>query len=423
MNIAVLGCGTVAGGVIRLLRENRDEIARQAGEEIRISRVLARHPEKARALGFADEAICTDIDRILGDESIAVVVELIGGVEDAYRFVKGALTAGKHVVTANKDLIALHLRELSRLASEKGVSLFFEGAVGGGIPLIAPLRRTLAANRITDIYGILNGTTNYILSRMTKENIPYAEALSAAQALGYAEADPSADVLGDDSARKIAILASLAFHTEITYPEVRRDGITKVTGSDIRFAARLGMVPKLLAACHRTEAGVEAYVRPFLVPLTHPLSAVGGPFNAVYLNGEPVGEVMLYGQGAGADPTASSVVGDIMELKSRLDTASYEDCCETALPVLEHSARRHTFYLNLLVADKPKVLAGIALALGECGVSIASLVQEQTKDGTAEIMLTTHQTAEADFDRACEALRDNASVLDLHSMMILPEKA
>lgn len=421
MNIAVLGCGTVAGGVVRLLHENREEIARQTGEEIRIAKILARHPEKARALGFCEDEICTDIESILTDENVSVVVELIGGTGDAYRFVKGALEAGKHVVTANKDLIAVHLRDLSKLAADKDVQLFFEGAVGGGIPLISPLRQTLAANRITDIYGILNGTTNYILSRMTKEGLPYAEALAAAQALGYAEADPSADVEGSDSARKIAILASLAFHTEVTYPDVRRDGITKVSDSDIRFAARLGMVPKLLAACHQSAKGIEAYVRPFLVPVSHPLSAVNGPFNAVYLKGEPVGEVMLYGQGAGADPTASSVVGDIMELKKRLTGASYDDYCES-LPVISAGTRQHTFYLNLLVADKPKVLAGIALALGECGVSIASLVQEQQQEGTAEIMLTTHATSEAAFEQACEALRANSAVLDLHSLMILTEK-
>ena len=421
MNIAILGCGTVGAGVIRLLRANGCEIEKRLGEPLVLRYVLARHPERAMELGVPAEQITRELSPILADPEVDTVVELIGGVEDANRYIRAALSAGKHVVTANKDVIALYLNELSGLAEANGVTLSFEGSVGGGIPLIAPLRQTLAANRIRSIYGILNGTTNYILSRMCGEGMSFDEALSAAQGLGYAEADPSADVRGADAARKIAILASLAFRSRVTFPQVRYEGITKITPADIRFAERSGFAPKLLAVTREKDEGIEVFVRPALVPKTHPLSAVAGAFNAVYLLGDPVGEVMLYGQGAGADPTASSVVGDIMEAAHRR-SGKGENICYDGRPVLDPGESENVYYLSLLVDDRPKVLAGVAGALGDCGISIASLVQEPREDGAAELMLLTHRTLEKNLERAEALLLGCDYVQDLHTMICLEDE-
>ncbi len=419
MNIAILGCGTVAGGVLHLLENNREEIRERLGEELSVKRVLARHPEKARALGLSEEQICTDFSEILADSSIALVVELIGGTGDAYRFVRESLLNGRHVVTANKDLIALY-PELAQLAEEQGVMLLYEASVGGGIPLLGPLRQTLAANRIESIYGILNGTTNYILTRMSREGLGYAEALRAAQAAGYAEANPASDVEGADAARKIAILASLAFRTRLTYPQIYHEGIEGISETDIRFAARQGYTVKLLAVTREEDGRVEAYVRPALVPLDHPLASVNGAYNAVFLRGDAVGDIMLYGQGAGADPTASSVVGDIMEI-CRNHTVSYEGAAHSGKTLRPVEESDNIYYVRLLVADKPRVLAGVAGAFGDFGVSIASLVQEPREGGRAELMLLTHRASEEALRAAEAKLLQQNYVEEIHTLICLED--
>ena len=397
IDIAILGCGVVGSGVVRLLNQNRYNIEKQIEGQIRIKRVLARHPEKAFALGLTGEQVCTDFDTIINDASIAVVVELIGGTDDAYTYVTRALKAKKHVVTANKDLLALHLKELLALAAENGVSLSFEASVCGGIPLIGPLQKTLSSGKITGICGILNGTTNYILTRMTRDGMSYADALRLAQQKGYAEANPASDVEGADAARKIAILSSLSFHTELTYPQVPHEGIAEITETDIAFAAASGYTVKLLGLASHSAAGVEACVRPAFVPLSHPLASVSDAYNAVFLTGEAVGDVMLYGQGAGSLPTAASVMGDIMEIvrrgpAGRVPSASsllYED-----FPVRDMGESENSYYVRLLVEDKPKVLSGIAGIFGDYGISLASLVQEQREGSLAELMFFTHKAAE-----------------------------
>lgn len=408
LEIAILGCGVVASGVVELLSSNRHNILKQTGEGISVKKVLARHPEKARALGLAEEQICTDFNEIESDPDISVVVELIGGTTDAYTYICRAMKAGKHVVTANKDLIALRFRELLALAEENRVTFSYEASVGGGIPLIGPLGRTLAAGQILSLRGILNGTTNYILTRMSRDGMSYREALALAQQKGYAEADPTSDVEGADAARKVAILSSLAFHTPVTYEDVFHEGISALTETDIAFAASSGYTVKLLGMASLIENGVQACVRPVLVPLSHPLATVSDAYNAVFLNGSAVGDVMLYGQGAGSLPTAGSVVGDIMEICRRgknspvqpVDSVLYEH-----LPLRDIGESENIYYVRLLVEDKPKVLSGIAGIFGDFGISVASLVQEQRGSGHAELMFFTHRAKDKDMRGALVTLR------------------
>lgn len=433
MKIAVLGCGTVAQGVFRLLVKNETMIRERVGEPITVSKVLARHPEKAYALGFDEDTVVTTFDPILQDPDISLIVELIGGTNDAFTYVSRALTAGKHVVTANKDLLALH-PELIDLADAHHVCLMYEASVAGGIPLLGPIERTLAANRIQSIYGILNGTTNYILSRMVKEGLSYARILKDAQALGFAEADPTSDVEGADAARKLAILSSLAFRTRITYPQVHHEGITGVTQTDIRFAARQGYTPKLLAVTKEEDGTVEVFVRPALIPSSHPLASVSDAFNAVFLRGDAVGEIMLYGKGAGGDPTASSVVGDIMEvclragdLAGKCNISSRTSVSVKTIKPMDDT--NNVYYIRLLVADRPNVLAKVAGALGEQGISIAELVQEphagsktdENPDGMAELMLLTHKAGEKALKKAIGYLLGKDYIEEIHTMIVLSD--
>lgn len=408
LQIAILGCGTVASGVCKLLASNEHNIRKQTEEGIAVKKILARHPEKARALGLREEQICTDFEEIVSDPKIAVVVELIGGTNDAYTYICRALKAGKHVVTANKDLIALRFRELLALAEENRVTLSFEASVGGGIPLIGPLSRTLAAGRVLSLHGILNGTTNYILTRMSRDKMSYGEALALAQQKGYAEADPTSDVEGADAARKVAILASLAFHTSITFEDVHHEGISSLTETDISFAASSGYTIKLLGMASLHEDAVETCVRPVLVPVSHPLATVSDAYNAVFINGDAVGDVMLYGQGAGSLPTAGSVVGDIMEIcrsKQNGHVPSAGSVLFERLNKRDIGESENIYYVRLLVEDKPKVLSGIAGVFGDYGISLASLVQEQRGNGMAELMLFTHRAYEKDMRNAMQALR------------------
>lgn len=325
MKIAILGCGTVASGVIRILLDRPEELEKKAGERLELRRVLARHSEKALKLGLAPEQICADFNSIVSDPEVDTVVELIGGRTDAYHFICEALKAGKNVVTANKDVLAEHLHELTGLATDKGVSLMYEASVGGGIPIIGPLTHTLAANSFSRLRGILNGTTNYILTRMSKSGLDYATALKEAQELGYAEADPTNDVEGYDAARKIAILSSLAFGSEVRFGDVRCAGIASLTAQDIADAAAAGQTVKLIADASISDGKVSATVAPARIPNDHPLAAVDGSFNALYLTGDAVGDVMLYGRGAGSAPTASSVVGDLLEICRRKNRIIPED--------------------------------------------------------------------------------------------------
>ena len=424
IQIAILGCGTVASGVIRLLALHGESIRDQLGEEVAIRKVLARTPAKALALGLTEDRICSDFSEILHDPEISVVIELIGGTGDAYTYILQSLEAGKHVVTANKDLIATHFQELSEIAAAHNVRFAFEASVGGGIPLVDSIRRTLAANRITSMYGILNGTTNYILTKMTQDGLSYDEALADAQRLGYAEADPTADVGGGDAARKIAILSMLAFHSPVSYYDVYHEGIPGITPTDIRFADRSGYVFKLLGIARQYADSCDAYVRPALVPKRHPLASVSDSFNAVFVIGDAVGEVMLYGRGAGSLPTASSVVGDLMNIvrASRGHTAAAISCYEH-LPVRDILDSENVYYVRLCVKDRPMVLARVARVFGEHGVSLRSLVQESHEGDRAELLLFTHRASQRDLSAAMEDLNVLDSVYESAFWIVMEEDA
>ncbi|MEW6423325.1 MAG: homoserine dehydrogenase [Bacillota bacterium] len=397
IKIGLLGLGTVGKGVYRILAGNAENISRKTGARLEVVRILVRTPEKDRGLALNPGLLTTDYREIVEDPEIEIVVELMGGLHPALDYALQALQNGKSVVTANKDMIAVHGRELFEAAAAGGVDLLFEGSVGGGIPIIRPLKHCLAANRITKIMGIINGTTNYILSKMTAEGTSFADALAEARARGYAEADPRADIEGLDAARKLAILASIAFNSRIGLNDVHVEGISRITARDIAYAGELNYVIKLLGIAKETAGGVEARVHPTFIPRLHPLASVNGVFNAIYVQGDAVGNTMFYGRGAGELPTGSAVVADIMEAaKNRLHrVAGLNGCtCFEQKPVLPMGQIQSKYYLRMVVADRPGVLAAIAYAFGDKEVSLASVIQKHTDGRRAEIVLVTHKVSE-----------------------------
>lgn len=407
VQIGLLGCGTVGSGVVMLLSENGRHIAQRLGIPVEIKTILELDREKVTALGIAPDRIADDPQAVLGDPDIDIIVEVMGGIEPARTFILEALHQGKNVVTANKDLIALHGKELFDAAQEHGRDLYFEGSVGGGIPIILPLKQSLAANQIYTVMGIVNGTTNYILTKMSAEGRPFDEVLAEAQALGYAEADPTSDVEGLDAARKLAIIASIAFGSRVTFPEVFAEGITRITPEDIEYGRDLGYVMKLLAIGKCVNNEVEVRVHPAFISKRHPLASVNDVFNAVFIRGDYVGDVMLYGRGAGQRATASAVVGDIMEVVRNL---THKDTGRISCTCLEHKLikpigeTRSKYYIRLLVKDRPGVLGGIAGVFGNQNVSLASVIQKRTEEAMAEIVLVTHEVKEENIQDALKIL-------------------
>ena len=313
VKIALLGLGTVGTGVYKVLKAQQEEISHKVGAKIQLKKVLVRNTEKASRKLDDPSILTTEWKSILEDPEISIVVEVMGGIEPARRYILDALHAGKSVVTANKDLLASHGKELMDAAAETKSDLLFEASVAGGIPIIRPLKECLAGNHISEVMGIVNGTTNFILTKMAEEGMEFQEALALATELGYAEADPTADIEGLDAARKVAILASIAFHSRVTFDDVYTEGITKITATDIRYAREMGRDIKLLGVAKETPEGIEARVQPMLIPSTHPLASVRDSFNAVFVHGDAVDDTMFYGRGAGELPTASAVVGDILD--------------------------------------------------------------------------------------------------------------
>lgn len=421
IKVAILGCGTVGSGVVLLLRENADLIAQRLGKRIEIKYVLERYPEKAVSLGLGEEVVIQDFSRIVNDPEVEIVVEVMGGIEPARTMLLEALHQGKNVITANKDLIALHGKELFEAAQEKSRDLYFEASVGGGIPIIAALKQSLAANRIQALMGIVNGTTNYILSKMSLEGRDYHEVLLEAQRMGYAEADPSSDVEGYDAARKLAILASIAFSTRITFPEVYAEGITRVSPRDIAYGQELGYVLKLLAIAKEEPPGeVEVRVHPAFIPVTHPLAAVNDVFNAILVRGNFVGDIMLYGRGAGQKPTASAVVGDIIEVARNAvhrDTGRISCTCFEQKRVKPMEEIFCKYYIRLLVKDRPGVLAGVAGVFGNLSVSLASVIQKRTEGDMAEIVMVTHRVQEANLRDALKILEGMSIVGEIRNVI------
>lgn len=422
IRIGLLGCGTVGSGVVKLLQENRTAIEAKTGSEIAIARVLEMDRQKCLDLGLEGEVIAANIEDILNDPSIDIVVELIGGIEPARTYITEALKHGKHVVTANKDLIAEYGEELFAAAAQSGVDFYFEASVGGGIPIVYPLKQSLAGNQIQEVIGILNGTTNYILTKMSQEGLDFQEVLLEAQQLGYAESDPTADVGGFDAARKIAILSSIAFNSRVTLADVYVEGITSISSKDILYARELGYVIKLLAIAKEVDGKVQARVHPAFVPVGHPLAYVNGVFNAIFVRGNAVGEVMHYGRGAGQMPTASAVVGDIIEIgrnmafqiNARIGCTCYEQ--KEIMPIDELSAQ---YYIRMNVTDRPGVLAGIAGVFGAHDVSIAAVVQKTSNADKAELILITHTVREKHLQDSLRVLKGMDIVAEINNVIRL----
>ena len=420
IKIALLGAGTVGSGVIQALSMNADIIAGRSGAYIEIKKILVRDAKKQRP--EVNGILLTDnFDEILDDEEISIVVEVMGGLSPARDYMLRSMVAGKHVVTANKDVIAQHLSELYTAANENTVDFLYEASVGGGIPIIKPLKECLTANKISEIMGVINGTTNYMLTKMTEKHISYDAVLRRAQEKGYAEANPSADVDGLDAARKAAILASLAFDTVIEFEDVSVEGISHITEDDIEYGLNLGYVIKLLDVGRNTDDGIDVRVHPVFLPKTHPLASVNGVFNAVFVRGDVIGDAMFYGRGAGALPTASAVVADIIEVVRDIVSGTtgrmkYRIGERKKLCPVEKT--RSSYYLRLVVADEPGVLGEIATTFGRAKVSLKSVIQARwTEDGDAEIVAVTHVVTHAAASAAAEALRALPVVREVRSLI------
>ena len=420
IKIALLGAGTVGSGVIQALSMNADIIAGRSGAYIEIKKILVRDAKKKRP--EVNGILLTDnFDEILDDEEISIVVEVMGGLSPARDYMLRSMAAGKHVVTANKDVIAQHLSELYTAANENTVDFLYEASVGGGIPIIKPLKECLTANKISEIMGVINGTTNYMLTKMTEKHISYDAVLRRAQEKGYAEANPSADVDGLDAARKAAILASLAFDTVIEFEDVSVEGISHITEDDIEYGLNLGYVIKLLAVGRNTDDGIDVRVHPVFLPKTHPLASVNGVFNAVFVRGDVIGDAMFYGRGAGALPRASAVVAVIIVVVRDIVSGTtgrmkYRIGERKKLCPVEKT--RSSYYLRLVVADEPGVLGEIATTFGRAKVSLKSVIQARwTEDGDAEIVAVTHVVTHAAASAAAEALRALPVVREVRSLI------
>ena len=411
---ALLGLGTVGTGVYKVLKNQEEEMTAKLGCKVKISRILVRNLEKAaRKLGD-DSLLTNDWKEIVADPSIEIVIEVMGGIHPAKEYILDALKAGKHVVTANKDLIAVHGRELLEAAGETKADFMFEAAVAGGIPIIGPLKQSLAGNHMTEVMGIVNGTTNFILTRMTQDGMEFKDALALATELGYAEADPTADIDGLDAGRKVAILASVAFNSRVVFDDVYIEGITKISAKDIRYAKEMGCDIKLLGVARNTEEGVEAYVCPMLIPSTHPLATVNDSYNAVFVHGDAVEDAMFFGRGAGEMPTASAVVGDIFEIVRNIlaGCCGRIGCtCYKQLPVKKMDSNYNRYFLILHVEDKCGVLAEMTEVFAKYHVSVAQIIQKEHKDDDcAEVVVITAKVREGDFKTAIQELSNRASV-------------
>jgi len=430
VRVGLLGCGTVGSSLISLLQHQNSLIGARTGLDIVVAAVAVRDVSRPRPEAIAEALLTTDAASIVVDPAIDVVVEVMGGIEPARTLVLAALGAGKPVITANKALLAAHGAELFAAADAAGVDLLFEAAVAGGIPFIRPLRESLRGEPIRRVMGIMNGTTNYILTRMTEAGAQYSDALAEAQALGYAEADPTADVEGLDAAAKIAIVASIAYGVDVTDSMVDAEGISSITADDIAFATRNGFVIKLLAVAERfdTEHGDEliAAVHPVLVPANHPLSSVRDSFNAVFVEGEAVGELMFYGRGAGGDPTASAVLGDLIDASVNLRAGAHGSIGSLGTPRIRPSDQTSSaHYLSLVAVDRPGVLATIASVLGDNGVSIASMAQSAADselggslaDDEARLDFITHRVGRRELTATLAALRSLEAVRRVGSVI------
>jgi homoserine dehydrogenase len=406
VRVGLLGCGHVGSALVRLIDEHAPVIQARAGVKIEVAAVAVRNLAKERDVDLATDRFTNDAEEVVNDPSLDVVVEVIGGIEPARSLILAALGQGKPVITANKELLANFGRELFEAAEDRGVDLLFEASVCGGVPLIRALRESLAGDRIHRIMGIVNGTTNFVLTRMTEKGASFQDALAEAQTLGYAERDPTADVEGFDAAAKAAIVASIAFGAKVVAGDVYREGISGLTAGDIESARNLGYVVKLLALAEEVDGEVAVRVHPAMVPLHHPLASVKDSFNAVFIEAKAVGDLMLYGRGAGGMPTAAAVLGDLIDAAKNLAGGGRGATMGTMTrkrvrPIDEMESQ---FYVLIEVADRPGVLAAIASAFGEHGVSIKSMRQQGMADD-ARLIFVTHKARERDLEATMHAVR------------------
>ncbi|MDO4519821.1 MAG: homoserine dehydrogenase [Eubacteriales bacterium] len=418
---ALLGLGTVGSGVYKVIRNQKNEMMQKLGSELVISKILVRNIEKASKKVDDPSILTTSWEDIINDESIEIVIEVMGGIDPARTYIKEALLAGKHVVSANKDLIAVHGEELYNAAEQTKVDFLFEASVAGGIPIIGPLKQSLAGNYITEVMGIVNGTTNFILTKMSKENMEFKEALALATELGYAEADPTADIEGLDAGRKVAILASTAFNSRVVFSNVYTEGITKISAKDIRYAKEMGCEIKLLGVARNTETGIEAYVCPMLIPANHPLASVNDSYNAVFVHGDAVEDAMFFGRGAGELPTASAVVGDVFEIARNInaDSCGRIGCtCYKQLPIKKMEDTTNSYFIRMKVEDRCGVLAELTAVFAKYGVSVSQIIQKGTREeGCAEVVVITARVCEGDIQASMNELKTHDAFLKTSSMI------
>ncbi len=419
IGVGIVGFGTVGTGVAKILLNNAAVMSRRTGAPIELVRVADLDIERDRGVLLRPGLLTTDIKRVLTDPDIDIVIELIGGYDTAKRVILDAIASGKHVVTANKALLALHGEEIFEAATRNGVNVGFEASVGGGIPVIRALTEGLAGNTIESIYGIINGTSNYILSRMTREGHGFDEVLKDAQQAGYAEADPTFDVAGIDSAHKLAILVSLAYGTPVNVKEIYTEGITNITPTDIAYAKQFGCTIKLLGIAKLVDGEIEARVHPTMLPSASPIAQVEDVYNAIQLVGDAVGDVVLYGRGAGSMPTGSAVVGDVIAIGrdllkgaiGRVPVASFQQDQRRPIRLKQMEEISSLYYLRFTVVDRPGVLAKIAGELGRCGISISSMVQQGRREGqTVPVVIKTHTARERDVQTALREINRKAFV-------------
>ncbi len=418
LRVALLGCGVVGSAVARLLNDHADDLAARVGRPLTLVGIAVRRAGRDRSeIGVDPALFTTDAHGLV--ERADVVIEVIGGIEPARSLILAAMAGGASVVTANKALLAEDGPTLYAAAEAHGVDLYYEAAVAGAIPLLRPLRESLAGDAVRAVLGIVNGTTNYVLDKMDSTGAGFADAVEQAQALGYAEADPTADLEGFDAAAKAAILASLAFHTRVSSKDVHREGITEVTAADVLAATDMDCVVKLLAICERTDEGVSVRVHPAMIPRSHPLAGVREAFNAVFVEADAAGQLMFYGRGAGGDPTASAVLGDLVAVARHRVTggrgpgeSAYAD-----LPVMPMGQALTRYYISLDVRDRPGVLAQVASAFAEHDVSIETVRQRAGVDGGAELVIVTHRAPDAALSATVDALAELAVVGGVTSVM------
>ena len=416
---ALLGLGTVGGGVYKLVQRQKEEMVKKSGANLEITRILVHNMNKQRE-GLDASLLTDNWKEIVEDPEISIVIEVMGGIEPAKTMILEALCAGKNVVTANKDLVAVHGRELLDAAQENQVDFLFEAAVAGGIPIIRPLKQCLAANEIDEVIGIVNGTTNYILTKMFEDGMDFSEALAKATELGYAEADPTADVEGLDAGRKVAILASIAFHSRVVFDDVYTEGITKISAKDVAYAKEFGSVIKLLGVAHNREDGIEVAVYPMMLPKNHPLASVRDSFNAVFVHGDALDDAMFYGRGAGELPTASAVMGDVIDIIRDIQFSCIGriSCtCYKNTPVKSSDDVKNKFFVRMQVTNKPGVLARIASMFGEHKVSISKVIQKVITDGVAELVIVTEAVKEYHMQDALMHLREMDTTQEISSVI------